>query len=470
MLALPGLVLGTPADAGLIRVPHDLPTIQAGIDAAAVGDTVLVSPGTYAENINFRGKDIVVASHYITDAEYSHVRRTIIDGSHPADPDTASCAVFCSGESAAAILEGFTLTGGGGTEWVDPQYPSYTWRGGGGVFAFQASPTIAHNLVTGNAVINGGTVDGAQGGGITCYGGDPLICSNTVRANEADYGAGIVVDYAGARIRNNLICHNTGGVVYGGGGVWTIGTGPAPILIENNTIVDNHSHTQGGAIYIWSSIVTLRGNILWGNSQGTGGPIATRSGGIAEVTYSDVEGGYTGTGNIDQDPDFGDALNYILGDLSPCIDAGDPDPAFNDPEDPGIPGQARWPSQGGLRNDMGTYGGPGSALFEPGAATAGEPVSGFQDRGGLQQPYPNPLSGPAYFGFELPARGIVDLRIYDVTGALVRRLSSGMRNAGAQHLRWDGCDQMGRPVAGGRYLYRLTGGGLAGSGPLTVVH
>jgi enterochelin esterase family protein len=76
------------------------------------------------------------------------------------------------------------------------------------------------------------------------------------------------------------------------------------------------------------------------------------------VTYSDIEGGYEGVGNIDIDPIFSDTVYFYLDSLlSPCIDAGNTDSIFNDPEDPMNPGYALWPAEGTLRNDMGAYGG-----------------------------------------------------------------------------------------------------------------
>jgi len=72
-----------------IRVPQDKPTIQAAINSARVGDTVLVDEGLYYENIRI-SKNVVVASRFILDGDPSHVSRTIIDGSRPRDPHKAS--------------------------------------------------------------------------------------------------------------------------------------------------------------------------------------------------------------------------------------------------------------------------------------------------------------------------------------------------------------------------------------------
>jgi len=107
-----------------IRVPQDYPEIQQAINAAQDGDTILVAPGTYVENINFLGKGIVLTSNFIFSGDPDDITSTIIDGSNPADPDTASCVLMYksnnsfSDDSSAALI-GFTITGGKGTAWED---------------------------------------------------------------------------------------------------------------------------------------------------------------------------------------------------------------------------------------------------------------------------------------------------------------------------------------------------------------
>ena len=69
--------------AQMILVPGDYSIIQAAINAASDGDTVLVEEGSYVENINFRGKAIMVASQFLIDGDTSHISKTIIDGLRP---------------------------------------------------------------------------------------------------------------------------------------------------------------------------------------------------------------------------------------------------------------------------------------------------------------------------------------------------------------------------------------------------
>jgi len=308
--------------AKVIQIPAEHTTIQQGINAAINGDTVLVAPGTYLENINFNGKNIVVASHFILEGDTTQISATIIDGSNPADPNTASCVLFNSNENRSAVLQGFTLTNGKGTRWLDDASGTF-WRAGGGILTYKASPTIKNNLIINNAVRNRNEVNGAQGGGMLAFSGNPLIINNRFISNQADYGAGVVVDFSGAVIKHNIIRKNFGGEVYGGSGMWTIGNGTAPIIVENNTIVENSSVSRGGAFFIWNSTITIRNNIIWQNSQQFGGTISKEGNPTIYATFNNIDGGYPGAGNIDTDPLFADKF-FNLTRNSPCVDAGDP--------------------------------------------------------------------------------------------------------------------------------------------------
>ncbi|MEJ2721617.1 MAG: FlgD immunoglobulin-like domain containing protein, partial [bacterium] len=76
----------------------------------------------------------------------------------------------------------------------------------------------------------------------------------------------------------------------------------------------------------------------------------------------------------------------------------------------------------------------------------------------LLQNHPNPFNPTTMIRFDVPAGGgAVTLRVYDVTGRLVRTLVDGMQTPGEKTIAWDGRNDAGVPVASGAYLYRLTG-------------
>ncbi len=152
--------------------------IQTAMDSAAIGDTVLVWPGTWVENLNYFGKNIVVTSRYLLDNDPAAIRATIIDGNQ-----SGSCVVFRSGETRGAILDGFTITNGSG---YDLGLETYV---GGGIYIYQSGPTIKNCIIENNHVV--GFV--SSGGGICCrLGTNPLFSNLTVRYNSAgSFGGGI---------------------------------------------------------------------------------------------------------------------------------------------------------------------------------------------------------------------------------------------------------------------------------------
>ena len=200
----------------------DAPTVQAGIDSTAVGDTVLVGPGTYLENINFNGKDIVVKREMGPDM-------TILDGSN----EIESVALFIGGETRSAVLEGFTLTGGSG------HILAVASKRGGGIYILDSSPTIRGNAIVGNAT------DNATGGGIligvlSVPSSDvsPLIEDNLIESNEAFLnGGGMHITAGEPHIRGNIFRDNK---TFGDGGaicIWPFREGFA--VIESNQFWDN---------------------------------------------------------------------------------------------------------------------------------------------------------------------------------------------------------------------------------------
>jgi hypothetical protein len=363
-------LLGPGAMSAEIRhVPDEYPTVQSAIAAAARGDTVLLAPGRYVENINFRGKNIVVAGTFILTGDRNAIRSTIIDGGSPVHPDTASCVLIVSGEDSTAVLEGVTLTKGRGTLWLD-EHGAGVFREGGGVLITLSCPTIRNTIITDNEAINSTGGVSAGGGGIRVGDGAPHITGNVITGNRGMYGGGIVLNYcSGAMIRNNIITQNTvyqavpSVATFGGGGIWLLLRIPGsnlPNVIDNNTIVGNHASGdgsgtagRGGGIVFQNADVVARNNILWGNTQDRGGQIN----GTLPISYSVIEGGCAGPGNISLDPAFADTA-FQLSPGSPAVDGGDPAPAFNDIENVARPGTALRPSLGTTRNDAGAYGGP----------------------------------------------------------------------------------------------------------------
>lgn len=272
-------VLSLYCHADTVHVPADQPTIQAGIDAAVNGDVVLVAPGSYMENINFNGKAITVKS-----SDGAH--NTLIDGGSVQYPDNGSVVTFNSGEGLDSVLDGFTLTNGTGSPYV--QYGSDPVPGGGGVLCENSSPTLMNNTITQNTTISlGGGILAAhssmlcinniishnmgrwKGGGLHCPHSSPTISGNYISDNFSDgFGGGICGNFSSDMVvTNNIICGNQGG--YGGG----IGCYSTDDITITNNIITGNVGDPGGGIAMISDFATISNNIIAGNWGYRGGGI-----------------------------------------------------------------------------------------------------------------------------------------------------------------------------------------------------
>ena len=185
-----------------------------------------------------------------------------------------------------------------------------------------SSPTIEDCLVKGNTA--------ASGAGIGFSDSTGTITNSTIQDNTADeVGGGLLCNGSSPEITNCIISGNTA-VQYNGGGLYNYANG-SPTLI-NCTFYDN-SAGYGGGIYSGEySYPSLINSILWNDLPNA---IAEDDTSTIAASYSNIDGGWLGEGNIDADPLFVDPdgpdddpdtfedNDYRLSAGSPCIDAGD---------------------------------------------------------------------------------------------------------------------------------------------------
>ncbi len=236
-----------------INVPDDFETIQEAIDAAHDGNIVLVDEGTYYENINFRGKAITVASHFVMDGDTNHTNNTIIDGSQPSNPDSGSVVYLVSGEDTTSVVMGFTITNGTGTK---IQFDN-VWevRDGGGIFCWNSGGRFVSNKIMNNSIthenfaVGGGFFAGYFGSEAYVILENNQINNNTLYAENGVTGGGVSLTCNG-KLVNNVISYNSCIATENeaaGGGVRT-GTAsqyPRTVIIEGNKITHNFLNGKG---------------------------------------------------------------------------------------------------------------------------------------------------------------------------------------------------------------------------------
>lgn len=329
LLVLAGVGL---ASGRSIVVPEDYAGIQEAIDAGQNGDTIVVQPGTYQGMIAFNGKNLVLRSVDPNDSQI--VAATILKAPASAQrgqtvPGTV--VVFAQGEGPDAVLRGFTITGGRGTEY--PESPGVFVAGG--ILCVGSSPTITQNVIEGHSLptLAGTSANEGYGGGLVCLDSNATVSRNVFRHNTAYAGGAIFIQNGSPRIVNNLIYGNT---ATAGGGVFLAYGGE----LLGNTVIGNRGES-GGNIYAISLLdygyYRIVDNIV-GDSAGADGLYREGSHPQDLVAFNDIWGGGIAGGafwresasffsNISADPLFVDAAagDYRLQMDSPCINAGDPE-------------------------------------------------------------------------------------------------------------------------------------------------
>ncbi len=377
---------GSSSGDGSYSAPYD--TIQAAVNGA--DECVIVLAGTYTESVDFGGRNISVVG-------VEGAAETIIDATGLSEPVVR----IASGETSAATLQGFTLTGGEGDLETTSESTScssstictdyfYTWCGGG-LYVDGSDPTLLDLIVVENllpeleysASGNDEYYTYSYGGGACFLDSLASLQNVSFAENFADQGGGIYIDSSSTLALEQVgLYQNTatdgGGVQLDGGSLsltngvlaWNEATtdGGGLLVLEGsstlvNVTVTGGAATDGGGVwYTGTSSNTLLNSIIAFNSSDG---VRTESGASSSIQYCDVYGndddwgGGTSlegtTGNISSDPRFtawsddGDWSNddFVLRSTSPAIDVGHPSPAYYDAD--------------GSRNDLGAYGGPGGS-------------------------------------------------------------------------------------------------------------
>jgi parallel beta-helix repeat protein len=194
---------------------------------------------------------------------------------------------------------------------------------GGGIHCDDSSPTITNCRIISNAAFN------IVGGGINAEYSTLIITGCTIKDNYSGfYGGGINIRSSSSATITN--CTITGNISYGdGGGLYTRHFDTF-LTMANSTIADNTAETGvGGGISSDTSSVTIFNSLFWGDTaSGALSEIGSTKGSSFNITYSVIEGGYTGVGNSQANPLFLSVAtgNYRLSAGSPAIDSANSDP------------------------------------------------------------------------------------------------------------------------------------------------
>lgn len=260
-------------NATIIDIPADQLTIQAGIDESVDGDTVLVQTGTYYENINFNGKNIILASLFLTTQDTGYISQTIIDGNQ-----NGNVVRFENYEDSTSVLVGFTIANGFAQN-------GNGYNSGGGIYGYRSNPKLMSLVIANNSAgLNGGGIffywsypiienvtimnnTAGYGGGVNFYLSDPKLYNIIIEDNVATgHGGGLAIDSSFPILTDVMISNNSASTSGGG-----INSTMSSLTFENVTIANNSAVTRGGGFYLWLSEQNFSSLTITDNVAGISG-------------------------------------------------------------------------------------------------------------------------------------------------------------------------------------------------------
>ncbi len=327
------LVAVTGAEAATLPVPSELyPTIQAAVDSAAAGDSVLVAPGIYTgegnRDIDFGGKDLVVTSE--AGPEFTEID---VAGSASA-PHRGF--IFTTLETSDAVVDGFTIRNGFVSD--EESLLPHVLSGGGFYCLAGASPTIRNCIIVDcHSQYSGGAI-GCEGLLVT-----PTIINCVMKGNSCTEIGGGAISAEVSASPTLIDCVITGNRANLGGGVFLATGGTAQLL--GCTIAGNHAFLgtavdeRGGGIFCEGGCTaSIERTIVWNNcADEEGDDVFVETGGMITFTCSTWNpAGKAGDGqvidvadNLEQDPLFCNPQpcedapttdgDYSLDTISPCL-------------------------------------------------------------------------------------------------------------------------------------------------------
>jgi hypothetical protein len=261
---------GTPPGTGTQLDPYTSLQNAIAQGSTVAGDTLLVSPGTYVELIDFLGKDLTVQST-------AGAATTILDGN-----GDGPVVTFASSETAAAVLDGFTVRNGDSRNggFVTP---------GGGIECDGASPTLVNLVVRDNLALNGGGLKFSNGSTATLT--DSVVRDNGLTLTHGDVsfsqGAGMWSSCDSAPVVTRVdFVHNERAR---GGGAYGSGTFLECLFDDNNGAQGAGIHVPSGCTATVHDSVFRNGTTCIDSDCSPGGAIFALSSGQALIYDSLIE-------------------------------------------------------------------------------------------------------------------------------------------------------------------------------------